>query len=266
MKQNLLNLKCSLDQAQIEDRLSYKPNILELQLFEADIDDPEYIKNVIHDLHEKGVKVILHHPMKVNGKFLDILSEDKEVLEYYERSCRVLDEICYSEDIYCVVHPHYDDCDSGRIDPSNKKLMLDKSNELKKALQKLRENTNDRFYFENAPVGIFSSMNPFWISHIIQPLNLPVCYDVSHSFMSLRGDNHKLEQDLKAAFPFTKHYHVVDSEGTEVHDALPLGNGGIVWGNLKPFIMQKNFIFEIDLPDYKDCTLMIDSAAYFESV
>ncbi|KGX89709.1 TIM barrel protein [Pontibacillus marinus] len=266
MKQNLHNLKCSLDQAQIENRLSYNPDILELQLFEADIDDPKHIQNVIRDLKQKDVKVILHHPMKVNGKFLDILSVDTEVMEYYKRSCRVLDEICHSEDVYCVVHPHYDDCESGRVYPTNKKRMLQKSNELKEALQKLRENTNDRFYFENAPEGIFSSMNPYWISHIIEPLNLPVCYDVSHSFMSFRGDNQKLKQDLKEAYPFTKHYHVVDSEGTEVHDALPLGKGDIAWSNLKPFIKHKDFIFEIELPDYKDCTLMIESAAYFDSI
>ena len=84
--------------------------------------------------------------------------------------------------------------------------------------------------------------------------------------MSFRGDNSKLEQNLREAFPFTRHYHVVDSAGTEVHDGMSLGLGGINWLRLKQYILQRDFIFEIDLPDYKDCTPMIQSADYFSSL
>ncbi|MBS4195676.1 TIM barrel protein [Lederbergia citri] len=266
MKNKNINLKCSLDPKQIDDRLKYNPGTVELQLFENDIYSPEKIINSIQLLNENNVKVFLHHPMKVNGKFLDVLSEDPEVFEFYRSSCELLNEICHSEDIYCVVHPHYEKCESGMLDTLNQELILERSNFLREAVQKVRLTTYDRFLWENAPRGVFSSANRYWLSHIVKPLNLPICYDISHSFMSFKGDNPKLEQNLIEAFPFTRHYHVVDSAGTEVHDAMSLGFGGIDWSRLKPYIIQRDFIFEIDLPYYEDCTPMIDSRNFFELI
>ncbi|WAH41415.1 sugar phosphate isomerase/epimerase [Alicyclobacillus fastidiosus] len=261
-----INLKCSLAPEQIEDRLKYRPHVVELQLFEKDIYEPQRIGEAIQKLRDNGVKVFLHHPMKVSGKFLDILSCDPEVYDFYRSSCDLLDQICNSEDLFCVVHPHYEKCESGMADSSDTVRILERSHALKEAIQEVRSTTHDRFLWENAPKGIFSSVNRYWISHIIRPAQLPVCYDISHSFMSCRGDNLKLEQDLSEAFPFTHYYHVVDSAGTEVHDAMCLGAGGIDWSKLKPYILQRDFIFEIDLPDYNDCTPMVQSSAFFEAI
>ncbi|GMA60766.1 TIM barrel protein [Alicyclobacillus fastidiosus] len=261
-----VNLKCSLSQLQIEDRLKYSPNIVELQLFENDISSPNSIVEAIQQLKENSVKVFLHHPMKVNGKFLDVLSKDPEVYEFYRLSCSVLNEICNSEDVFCVVHPHYEKCESGMVDISDAVKIIECSNALKEAIQDVRTSTYDRFLWENAPRGIFSSANRNWLTHVVEPIQLPICYDISHSFMSFRGNNLDLERDLRNAFPFTRHYHVVDSAGTEVHDAMSLGLGGINWSRLKPYILQRDFIFEIDLPNYNDCTPMIQSAVYFDSI
>ena len=266
MKSNYINLKCSLDPEQITNRLKYNPHIVELQLFERDISFPDRIIESIQQLKQQGVKVILHQPMKVNGKFLDILSEDPEVYNFYRSSYQVLDKICQLEDIYCVIHPHYENCESGKVDITDTITILELSKNMKKALQDIRKHTSDRFLWENAPKGIFSSANPYWLTHIVEPLQLPICYDISHAFMSFRGNNDKLAENLKNAVPFTRHYHVVDSIGTDKHDALPLGSGGIDWSRLKPYILEKDFIFEIDLPDYKDCTPMIESANYFDSI
>ena len=261
-----INLKCSLAPEQIEDRLKYRPHVVELQLFENDLDVPQRIVEAIQKLKDNGVKVFLHHPMKVNGKSLDVLSRDSEVYDFYRSSCGVLDQICHAEDLFCVVHPHYDKCDSGMVDNSDPAQMVEKSYALREAIQEVRSTTHDRFLWENAPWGIFSSANRYWISHIVSPAQLPLCYDISHSFMSFRGNNLKLEQNLTEAFPFTRYYHVVDSAGTEIHDAMSLGLGGIDWTRLKPYIVQRDFIFEINLPDHNDCTFMVQSSAYFEAI
>jgi len=260
------NVKCSLAIEQIEDRLRYEPNIVELQVFEGDIRNPNRIIQVIQLFQERKVKVYLHHPMKVNGKFLDILSKDPEVFEFYRSSCSIIYDICESEDILCVVHPHYEKCVSGMADTSNENYIIEKSIELKNAIQEIRNHKVDRFLWENAPTGIFSSLNPYWLANIVEPIQLPLCYDISHAFMSFRGDNDKLENEIISTYPFTHHYHVVDSKGTEIHDALSLGLGNIDWLRFKKYILNRDFIFEVDLPNYNDCTPMIESAGYFYSL
>lgn len=47
---------------------------------------------------------------------------------------------------------------------------------------------------------------------------------------------------------------MVDNVGTEVHDALPVGKGGIDWAAVKPTILKHDFILEIDLDVYEDCS------------
>ncbi|WP_035321994.1 sugar phosphate isomerase/epimerase family protein [Peribacillus kribbensis] len=261
-----INLKCSLDLEQIEDRLAYHPQIIELQLFEQDIENVRRIIETIRMLKGQGIKVYLHHPMKVNGNFLDILSREREVYDFYRYSSQVLDEICVSEDVDCVVHPHYEKCGSGMWDAAGSEDAREKSQQLGEAIQEISQKTHGRFLWENSPRGLFSSLNPYWLTHIVKPFELPICYDISHSFMSYRGDNVKLLQNISDAMPFVRYFHVVDSAGTEVHDALPLGQGSIKWGALKPYITQREYIFEIELADYRDCTPMAESAAYFHQL
>ncbi len=261
-----VNLKCSLAPAQIADRLKYRPSIIELQLFAPDLTEPNRIIETIGALKAQGVRVYLHHPMTVQGRFLDILSPDPAVAAYYRTSSLLLDEICQRCDVLCVVHPHYSKCESGHIDGSNRQDLLARTEALREALRRLNAELSGRFLWENAPCGLFSTENPHWISEIMRPLNLPVCYDISHAFMGLRGDNQATRLDLVEAFPFTRYYHVVDSVGSQLHDALELGQGAIRWQSLKSYILQRDFIFEIDLKNYEDCTPMIRSCEYFEAL
>lgn len=261
-----MNLKCSLDPRQIQDRLQFHPDTVELQLFEADMETPERIVSAIRTLKDHGVKVFLHHPMTFDGQYLDIMSDAPQMHAFYRSSCATLDEICATEDVYCVVHPHYSRLPSGVLDLANEDEVRARSVALREAIQEIRSSTADRFVWENTPEGIFASSNPMWFTHIVEPLRLPICYDISHSFMSLRGDNDRLWHDLDQLFPYTKYYHVVDSVGTAGHDALPLGEGAIDWTKLKPYIVQRDFIFEIMLKDHLYCTEMVDSVSYFEAL
>lgn len=260
------HLKSSLDPDQIADRLQYRPQTMELHLFEVDVEQPERIAAVIQQLQGLDIKVFLHHPMKIQGKYLDILSDDPEVFEYYRFSCRVLHDICQEHQVYCVVHPHYSRGPSGRLNLGDNAEVEARSIELRDAIEDVRSTMGEWFLWENTPTGVFSNMNPLWLTHIVAPLELPVCYDISHSFMSLKGDNRRLVEDVRALFPYTRYYHVVDSLGTVVHDALPLGQGRIDWRALKPYIVERDFIFEIGLQDQGDCTAMVESATFFAAL
>lgn len=256
-----MKLKCSLARTQLENRLRYEPNLIEIQLFEEDFKSPERILDTVRYLKQRGIRVFLHHPMRVKGKSLNIMSEDPEVSSFYRDSCDVLDDICVREDIWCVVHPHY-----SHPAPRDAVSLLASSIELTEHIESVLQRSHGRFLWENSPSGLFSSANPYWLSHVVRRLGLPLCYDISHSFMSFGGSNERLKNDVQRAFEYTRYYHVVDSQGTDVHDGLPLGHGGIQWEALKPFIQAREFVLEILLSDYEDCSPMVDSALYFEAL
>jgi sugar phosphate isomerase/epimerase len=99
----------------------------------------------------------------------------------------------------------------------------------------------------------------------VEPLNLPLTIDVSHSFIALQGDNQGLEEHLEKFHVFATYFHLADSMGI-IHDALPLGTGRINWRMVKPYVNDKDFIFEVDLKssNFTDCTPMVVSAEYFQ--
>lgn len=256
---NNIRLKSSIDGRQISERLKYNPEIMELQLFEEDLDRIEMVKRVIRSLKQRGIRVYLHHPMKHGSVFMDILSRDQEMYEFYLWSCRILAEICREERIHCVVHAHYSDSESSQ----RNQWSLRK--EMKRRIEQIQLYAGGYFLWENTTHGIFSEQNPFLYEELVQPLKLPLCYDISHAFIALRGDNEKLKQALKKAFPYVAYYHVVDSMGVS-HDSLPLGQGKIDWRMVKPFLAGKDYIFEIGLEDYLDCTPMRQSGEFLTNL
>ena len=125
----------------------------------------------------------------------------------------------------------------------------------------------DSFLWEDTTQGIFSAENPYLWEEIVQPLDLPLNIDISHSFISLKGNNEALHRHLDRFHSFAKYYHLVDSNG-EFHDALPLGLGKIDWPMVKSYVQDTDFIFEVDLKqnNYLDCTMMIESAEYYNQL
>lgn len=254
-----VRLKCSLDARQIDNRIKQQPEILELQLFEKDLAVITVLLQSIHKLKKLGIKVYLHQPVTVNNKRLDIMSTDPEIIEYYQWSCDRLIEICKQENVCCVVHAHYSRSESTFLEGLTNTLKM------KERLERIMERCGDYFLWENTTKGLFSFDNPYILSEIIEPLKLPLCFDVSHAFISFKGSNEKLKHIIKQVYEYVRYYHVVDSQGIQ-HDALALGKGNIDWKSLKPFLLKKDFIFEIGLNDWFDCKPMIESAAYFSKI
>lgn len=256
-----IRLKGNLEQSNLDNRLAYDPDIIEFYLSERDLEDQDLIRDRIRQLHDRGVKPYLHHPPMYRGEYLDILSGNPEVLRFYHESCESLARICTEERAKCVVHAHYVDTDSCR------NVTRERTALLREEIRNVMAYSRDVFVWEDSTEGLFSyGCNPYLIDELIAPLELPLIVDVSHTFISFRGDNERLRDILERTAPYTQYYHLVDSMGLE-HDSLQLGLGKIDWRMVKPIVQDRDFIFEITLSgDHSDCTPMVDSAYYFADV
>jgi hypothetical protein len=240
--------------------LQYEPEIIEFHLNMPDLDNLELIKSRIRWLKSKGIKVYLHQPPKVNDIFLDLMTGDIGFYKLYVRSSEILAQLCDEEDVFCVIHAHYNYMEE------NHAITRANTMKLRRRIEEIVSFAGDRFLWEDTIKGLFSHTNPYLMEEVVAPLNLPLNVDVSHSFIAWRGDNEKLKQVLVETKPYTRYYHLVDSMG-EFHDSLPLGKGRIDWSMVKPYVEDSDFIFEINLEgDHSDCTLMIESAAHFNRI
>ena len=213
-----VRLKSALHPLQIQDRLKYEPEILEIHINEKDLLEPENIVRSVRELKAKGIKVYLHHPTKYQGQSLDINSSSQELRDFYDWSCKELAMICRQEGVKCVVHCHYSNSESSQNTDRASRVAL------RKRVEQILPVAEGNFLWEDSTRGIFSAENSFLLHEIIKPLNLLLTIDVSHSFIALKGNNEKLKRHLECYYSFTQYYHLVDSNGV-YHDGLPLGKG-----------------------------------------
>lgn len=256
---NYMRLKGSLDQPSLDNRLSYNPEIIEFYLSATDMQRTDFIRTRIRELKARGVTVYLHHPSRYQHTFLDIMSTNLELRRFYHESTQQLVQICKEEGAKCVLHAHY-------VRSENAEVSRERTIALREEIAAILEYGREQIVWEDSTEGLFCYSNPYLIDDLIIPLSLPLNVDVSHTFIALRGDNHKLREVLERTAPYAVYYHLVDSMG-QVHDSLPLGEGLIDWQMVKPFVEGKDYIFEINLVgDHSDCTPMVESAKYFAAL
>ncbi|WP_052352749.1 sugar phosphate isomerase/epimerase family protein [Neobacillus dielmonensis] len=255
-----LGLKCSYEPEQLNDRLKYNPDIIELHLYEDDLfgEKRQLLENTISMLKTKGIQVFLHHPTKYHGSYLDINHEQEEDYLYFHLSTRILADICKTYSIQCVIHPHYILTRTCEINKENTENVR---NEINKILSYGR----NIFLWENSINGVFTAQNPNWFEEVVKPLNLPLTYDISHAFISFKGNNDLLINQIKQLDTHIQYFHVVDSEGKR-HDGLPLGAGRIDWKPIIPYLLTRPYIYEIVLKDRTNASEMVDSHEYLLSM
>ncbi|MEO2202313.1 TIM barrel protein [Paenibacillus pabuli] len=256
-----MRLKTDLSENSFNNRYNYNPEIMELHLNYADILDKTLLHQRIEQLQASGIDVYLHHPMTLpNGEMLDIMAlEDEKYIAYLD-NIQTMVETCKIYGIKCIVHAHYANTESSNH------LSLEKTLEMRDKISDILSYGREYLLWEDTIEGLFSYDNPYLIEYLIKPLNLPLCQDISHSFIALKGDNEKLVNVTEAVKDHSQYFHVVDSMG-ETHDGLILGEGKINWKELKPYLEDKPFIFEIGLTaPYHDCSPMIESVNYFNSI
>lgn len=253
-----MRIKCGMEESQINERLLREPELLEIQLYEEDMAEPERIVKTVQSLKSKGIKVYLHHPPSYKDDYLDVLTENKEVYEFYLESSRVISEICRQEEIKCVIHAHYSNSKSSELDPKESPRMA-------KAIEGILKIEPDWFIWEDTIEGLFSAQNELLIQEVVKPLNLPRVIDTSHTFISLKANQKAFKKVFVETAPYTVYFHLVDSYGLE-HDSLELGKGLIDWEFVKPFTIDKDFIFEIGLDDYHDSMPMVNSVQFYNQL
>jgi sugar phosphate isomerase/epimerase len=263
-----MNIKNRMKCAVVDDKvmniaLSYQPEIMEFFLFGSDMygNHLKKLEDSIVRFQEKGIKIYLHHPSRrtSDSQYLDILENDPVENKFYLESSKILAELCHKYDIKCVIHAHYTQTESSRD------VSLEKTLYMREKIEKILSFSGKAFLWENTIEGLFSYSNPYLIEHLIKPLNLRLNHDISHSLISFKGDNEKLISTLSDIEQYTDYFHVVDTFGL-IHDSLELGLGITDWERVKPFLINKDYIFEITLSDLNDFTPMIRSKDYLNCV
>lgn len=255
----MYRMKCALTASQFQDRMKYKPEILEFHLVEKDLDHLQRLEWHIKEAKKAGTEVVLHHPMRHNGVFLDIMSVDPSMQRFYHWSTNLLIDICQEHDIKCVIHAHYNGTRSSSLE-----INKENTREMKEKIAAY-DHGKDVLLWENTIEGIFSHQNPYLFEELVKPLSLPLCFDISHSFISTRGNKEQLVQDLSVFDTYIQYFHVVDSFGLE-HDSLELGKGSVPWEEVKQYLEGKPFIYEVGLEDLDNCSEMRSSAKYLQTV
>jgi sugar phosphate isomerase/epimerase len=262
----LLGLKCSTEDSQFNDRLSQNPDIIEFHLIEEDLFgfNRKNLESKIKIAQDNGIIIYLHHPILFQKVWLNIIDDNSKFSSYYDLSTHILIEICTIYDIYCIIHPHY----GLPGEDGYEKIDFRNSDNISKAKERIayfESISNNRILWENSTVGYFSFENPDFFNDFVLDMKLSICFDISHAFISFKGDNTQLKEAIISTLPYTQYYHVVDSMGLE-HDSLDLGTGNVDWTVLIPYIINKPYIFEINLKNLNFCNEMISSFRYLEKL
>lgn len=251
---------------QINDRLKYNLDILELQLFPKDLEgNMKHLRNCIELIQRKGVRVILHQPMFTPyGEFVHIINNNKGQADVYDHDLFKLNMLMKEYKINCVIHGNYSGDDFLRIDSKFNLYVIEPNpkdvDKMKLKMAKIQEESNNQFYFENSIIGLYHFGNFEYPYEIIQELNLATCLDVSHLMASVQGDMGKFMREFNRLHRYVEYYHLVDSAGYRItHDSLTIGEGCIDWRKVVNKIKNKPAIYEIGLKNFNDCKEMIDS-------
>ncbi|MCD2256713.1 sugar phosphate isomerase/epimerase [Lactobacillus sp. CC-MHH1034] len=264
-----LGLKASTDLAQIKNRLQYNPQVFEFYTDTHDLtsDGLIHLADMIDLVKAHGIhQIVIHHPMKYqqihNEMFADATKATAEY-NFLMSGSEKLIQLAIKHDVQVLLHGSYNEPISyiKTFYPS----VTAARNLVFKRLAYFQSLGGDHVMFENSISPVF----PFGDSTIDQRIfqaNLRLCFDISHGFIYLHGNNQRLQTSLQRLAPHIVHYHLVDSMG-KTHDSLPLGQGKIDWAALLPHLnVQATNIFEINLKNQLDCQEMLDSYQYLQHV
>jgi len=255
----LLGLKTSIDHEQLFDRIRHQPDIIELHTFDKDYTGNRLVnlEKTIEYLKSRGIEVLVHGPLTLNGETIGGLHFKKKLRAFYHYSATALSEIAKKLNVNIVIHPNY------KRDLSLKRTELEQG--VIELMDEYDELSGDRFLWENDTKGIFSFGNPDFLDTFF-PNGRKMCFDTLHALISLNGNNEKMFEEIEKAKDNIKHFHLIDSMGLK-HDSLQIGKGIIDWKKMMPYLTEdRTYVFEIDLPNQTDCIEMLLSYEYLKQV
>ncbi|MEE8824607.1 xylose isomerase-like TIM barrel [Lentilactobacillus sunkii] len=264
-----LGLKASTNQRQIDERLQYHPQVFEFFTTSDDVTPQglDHLQQMIEYVQKSGVEhIVMHHPMKFNGQHNEVSvnpDTDRKQYQFMMNSSKALIEVAQQSGTQLLIHGGYNQPVSeilgkfGSIS-AGRKIVLER-------LDYFKSLGSSNVMFENSISPLFDFGDPQVESEVLKH-HYRLCYDTSHGFIVLHGDNQKLQESMSRLRGQIVHYHFVDSMG-QFHDSLTLGKGAIDWQPLKPLVNRNaTNIFEINLQDQFDCREMLESYKYLKKV
>lgn len=274
-----LGLKCNIEDYQFLDRIKRNPDIIEFHLREEDLfgENRKRLESRIEFCINKGIKVFLHQPMSICGETLNIVAKEPLRIHYLEVTTLLLRELCLKYKIQCVIHMNYGQVKRDyELYDKNKDTKYQCEYLVKKTVEFVDRHDKNREFIliENSINGWGSFKEDLLLANELSKTNIRLCFDVSHAFISLDNEspeekNKYLLETIKALNDNIHYYHVVDSaclENHKIHDSLQIGKGLVNWRDIKKYIVNKDYIFEVNLKDQGNCKEMIKSFEVMKSI
>ena len=248
---------------QINERLQYHPSVFEFYTDEHDMtkNGLTHLAEMIKYVQSTGVRdIVIHHPMAYDHHHNEVgvsALKDPDSYKFMMGSADALIELAIKLNVQVLIHGGY----------SDKEAVINAFGNLKTARKVIFARLD---YFQN-----LGGNHDVWKFHLtsfdygdeeiekeVISHHYRLCYDISHGFIVMHGDNDKLVKSIERLAPQTVHYHFVDSMG-EHHDSLQLGKGKIDWQRVMKVVNPKaTNIYEIDLADQNDSREMRASHDY----
>ncbi|GAW99090.1 sugar phosphate isomerase/epimerase family protein [Secundilactobacillus mixtipabuli] len=259
-----LGLKASTSMAQVNERLQYHPAVFEFYTDEHDMtkNGLTHLEEMIKYVQSFGIsQIVIHHPMAYAHHHNEVAVsalKDPAGYQFMMSSAEALIELARKLNVQVLIHGGY----------SDKEAVVNSYGDFATARQVIfarldyfQKMGGDHVMFENSISPAFDYGDET-IEETVIAHHYRLCYDISHGFIVLHGNNEKLVKSIARLAPQTVHYHLVDSMGQH-HDSLELGKGKIDWQQVMKVINPKaTSIYEIDLADQNDSREMRASHEY----
>lgn len=263
-----LGLKASTNKVQIDDRLQYQPDVFEFHLEDTDFTSAgwqHFIKMVSY-VSDKVPHIVFHHPMKWHDQRCELYTNsavNPALHDFVMQSATQLIKLAQDIDGYALIHGAYKNNLPKIV--TNWSTVSKAQDVVFERMNQLREIAPDNVVFENGTSPVYAYGDAEFENRIIAA-DLPLACDVSHTFISVHGNNDALINSLQHLKSQIKHYHLVDSMGQR-HDSLTLGKGLVDWQRvLNELNPQASRIYEINLADQQHCQEMMASHEYLMSL
>ncbi|HYD04031.1 MAG TPA: hypothetical protein VEC16_07080 [Alphaproteobacteria bacterium] len=212
--QHLIGLKCSLKKEDMATRLRKNPQIMEIHLFDNDLDPkniPLFEKRVT-ELKNKGIEVFFHVPFRIDGKAYAI--DNDRVVEFLKN----LGGLCKKHFISSVIHLH------SEASSINEQAVLAKVKEL--------SNYYDYFYFETLTMSFDTQESIMKIAKSAGFKN--ICVDINHLYITYKNNKKIVSVIKEIQNNFNTYFHVADHD-PKTH-TREVGKGPIDFKTILPLV------------------------------
>ncbi|MAG46977.1 hypothetical protein CL617_00085 [archaeon] len=216
--QNIIGLKSAFYNIQLKQRLKKKPNLIEIQLLDGDLEFKlKDLEKQLKKLNKQNIEIFIHQPFrKYKGQLLS-LNQKTIPIEAY----KLMYKLCKKYNARCVIHP------TNYLDKKvNKTYLIDNL--------KLLEPYQKYFYYENTHIEKFFSRIENNLDVIAKLKIQNFCIDLAHFFCIYNNSKKLISNIKKIQEKCNTYFHISDSINGE--EALELGKGEIDFENILQYV------------------------------